>query len=104
MKEKQISRRQFNKLIGAGIVGVSAGPFVLRHGRASSQKRLVVCSWGCVYQKALRKAYYEPFEKETGIRVIDTSAPKFAKVKAQVDSNNIEWDVIEGGDRWYTHL
>jgi putative spermidine/putrescine transport system substrate-binding protein len=101
MKEKRFSRRQFNKLLGAGIVGASVGPFVLRYGRASSNKQLIVCSWGGVYQDALRKAYYKPFEKETGIRVIDTSSPKFAKVKAQVDSNNIEWDVIEGGDRWY---
>jgi putative spermidine/putrescine transport system substrate-binding protein len=33
--------------------------------------------------------------------VIETSAPEVAKVKAQVESNNPEWDVIEAGTRWY---
>jgi putative spermidine/putrescine transport system substrate-binding protein len=100
MREPRISRRRFVTLAGSGL---ATGPFVLRHARASN-KEVVVCSWGGTYQKALRKAYFDPFEKETGIKVIDTSAPEVAKVKAQVDSKNPEWDVIEAGTRWYSVL
>jgi len=100
MKEKKISRRGFLKMVGAGVAGASAGPFILRHAPAA-EKQVVVCSWGGTYQKALRKAFFDPFEKETGIKVVDTSAPLIAKVKAQVDAKNVEWDVIESGTRWY---
>ena len=99
MEKTSVSRRKFLKLVGAGVAGASMGPFFLRH--ASAAKQVVVCSWGGTYQKALRKVFFDPFEKETGIQVIDTSAPLIAKVKAQVDAKNIEWDVIESGTRWY---
>ena len=100
MRDQPISRRRFVTLAGRGLAGAAAGPFVLRHARPAG-KEVVVCSWGGTYQKALRKAYFDPFEKETGIKVIDASAPEVAKVKAQVDSKNPEWDVIEAGTRWY---
>ncbi len=101
MSETRISRRRFVGLAGAGLAGAAAGPVVLRRARAAG-KEVVVCSWGGTYQKALRKAYFDPFEKETGIKVVDTSAPEVAKIKAQVDAKNVEWDVIEGGTRWYS--
>jgi len=100
MDTRRVSRRRFVGVAGGGLVAATAGPFVLRHARAAG-KEVVVCSWGGTYQKALRKAYFDPFEKETGIKVIDASAPEVAKVKAQVDSRNPEWDVIEAGTRWY---
>mgnify|MGYP005839368205 FL=1 len=63
------------------------------------ERKVVVSSWGGDYEKAFRKAMAEPFEKETGIRVIITSYPDFAKMKAMVDSGNIEWDVVDIEDR-----
>jgi putative spermidine/putrescine transport system substrate-binding protein len=104
MNVTRISRRRFVTLAGSGVAGAAAGPFILRHARAASRKEVVVCSWGGTYQKALRKHYFDPFEKETGIKVIDTSAPEVAKIKAQVDSRNVEWDVIDAGTRWYSVL
>jgi len=102
MGKSRFSRRQFLKVTGAGLIGASLMP--LANGWADKKNEIIVCSWGGGYQKALRKAYYDPFEKETGIKVQDTSAPEVAKVKAQVDAKNIEWDVIEGGTRWYNVL
>ena len=101
MVKKRMTRRKFIKKVGIGLAAAGAGPFILRHGRAAGERRVVICSWGGTYQDALRKAFFEPFERETGIKVIDTSAPNVAKVKAQVDAKNVEWDVIEGGTRWY---
>ena len=59
---------------------------------------LVLSSWGGDYEKAVVKAMVQPFEKETGIKIIVTSYPDFAKMKAMVDTGNIEWDVIDVED------
>ncbi len=65
----------------------------------AAQKEIVVCSWGGTYEKAFRKAMVEPFERETGIKVVVTSYADFAKMKAMVDTGNIEWDVVDIEDR-----
>lgn len=54
-----------------------------------------VCSWGGALQDAQRKAYFKPFEELCGIRVIESSGPDLAKVKAMVDTGNVEYDVGE---------
>ena len=65
----------------------------------AAQKEIVVCSWGGTYEKAFRKAMVEPFERETGIKVVVTSYADIAKMKAMVDTGNIEWDVVDIEDR-----
>ena len=57
-------------------------------------KQIVVCNWGGNAGEIEKECFYDSFEKETGIKVIMTSPPDVGKVKAQVDSGNIEWDVI----------
>jgi len=54
-----------------------------------------VCSYGGAFQQAQRKAYFEPFERLSGIKVIEAEGPDVAKVKAMVDTKNVEWDVAE---------
>lgn len=54
-----------------------------------------VSSYGGVFQAAQRQAYFKPFEELSGIKVIDTEGPDIAKVKAMVDTKNIEYDVGE---------
>jgi putative spermidine/putrescine transport system substrate-binding protein len=54
-----------------------------------------VSSYGGVFQAAQRQAYFKPFEELSGIRVIDSEGPDIAKVKAMVDTKNIEYDVGE---------
>jgi putative spermidine/putrescine transport system substrate-binding protein len=54
-----------------------------------------VVSYGGAFQDAQRKAYFEPFEKLSGIKVIDSEGPDTAKVKAMVDTKNVEWDIGE---------
>jgi len=61
---------------------------------AAGKNELVVASWGGIFQKAQREAYFDPFEKATGIKVIDVSPPRAAKIKAMVESNNMEWDIV----------
>src|SRR5260221_6489077 len=54
-----------------------------------------VSSYGCALQEAQRKAYFEPFERLSGIKVIESEGPDVVKVKAMVDTKNVEWDVAE---------
>ncbi len=57
---------------------------------------LTVISFGGAVQKAQKKAYYEPFTKETGIKVIAGEYNgEQAKIKAMVETHNVTWDVVE---------
>ena len=62
---------------------------------AVAQEQIVVTSWGGAYQEAQRKAYFEPFTKATGIKVVEATGPDAAKIKAMVASGNVEWDVVD---------
>ena len=48
-------------------------------------------------QKAMRESFYSEFEKQFGIRVVTTSPVDAGKLKAMVESGNIEWTVTEIG-------
>ena len=61
--------------------------------KGSGEVRVV--SFGGALQEAQRKAYFEPFQRLTGIKIVEGEGPDTAKVKAMVDSGNVEWDVAE---------
>ncbi len=54
-----------------------------------------VCSYGGAFQEAQRKAYFEPFERLSGIKVVESQGPDPVKLKAMVDTKNIEYDIGE---------
>ena len=54
-----------------------------------------VCSYGGAFQDAQRKGYFEPFERLSGIKVIESQGPDPVKVKAMIDTKNVEYDVGE---------
>ncbi|MDR3439835.1 ABC transporter substrate-binding protein [Telmatospirillum sp.] len=57
-------------------------------------------SWGGSYQDAIRKAWLEPFGKSTGVKIVEDTNPEVAKIKAMIDTNTVEWDVVtENGVR-----
>src|SRR6185312_8916327 len=73
---------------------VLAAPAVIVPGRALGAESLVWVAYGGTTQDAQKRAIIEPFEKDTGIKVIGASGPDIAKLKAQVMTGNIEWDVV----------
>jgi putative spermidine/putrescine transport system substrate-binding protein len=90
------SRRRLLTTIGGGAALSIAAPFVLRHGRSLAQtKDLVFVTWGGTYRAAVEKGLIEPFSAETGIKVTVIDTPDLAKVKAQVTTGNVEWDVFD---------
>src|SRR5246127_5939802 len=91
------SRRQVLAL-GAG--ALLAAPAILRP--ACAQGRAVyVNSYGGVWESAWRKAFFEPFTAQTGIAIKTVPGVSFAKLKAQVQTRNFEWDVVNLGDVEY---
>ncbi|MDH2356527.1 ABC transporter substrate-binding protein [Bradyrhizobium sp. SSUT112] len=70
---------------------------------AFASDQLTIVSWGGSYQAALRKAYFEPFTKATGIKLTeDQYSGEIAKVRAMVESKTVSWDVVDaaGGTAW----
>jgi putative spermidine/putrescine transport system substrate-binding protein len=94
----KVSRRSVIKS-ATGLLALAA-PMVLRAQPASRQ--LVVSGWGGTFQDAMRKALFEPFSKETGIRVMEVTygGQGLARVKAQLDAGKVEVDLMDGPPFW----
>lgn len=68
---------------------------------------LTVGSWGGAYQEAQRKAFFEPFTRETGIKIVEASTPDDGKFyewqragSASIDVVNVEtYLVLEAGQK-----
>lgn len=57
---------------------------------------ITVVSWGGAYQDSVRKAFFEPFMKESGGKIVEEEFNgEIAKVRAMVESGNVTWDVVE---------
>ena len=63
---------------------------------AFAQSQLTIVNFGGANANAQKKAYYEPFEKVTGTKVVSVEYNgEQAKVKAMVEAKNITWDLVE---------
>jgi len=69
--------------------------FFLLSTTAFAAREFVFSGWGGAAEKAQIERMAKPFEQATGIRAIFTSYPDFAKVKAMVETKNVEWDVVD---------
>ena len=83
---------QLASLSGAAAVGLPSLAFAQQPAKPAS---IVVNAAGGAVNKALREAFFSEFEKRYGIKVVDTSPTDFGKLRAQVQSGNIEWSVME---------
>src|SRR5262249_31843051 len=93
----RMSRRRALALGAGALLGAAA---VLRAARAPGQT-VYVNSYGGVWESSWRKAFFEPFTAQTGIQIKTVPGVSFAKLKAQVQSRNFEWDVVNLGDVEY---
>ncbi|MCC6471872.1 MAG: ABC transporter substrate-binding protein [Alphaproteobacteria bacterium] len=90
-KKLTISRR---KLLAAGVGVAAAGPYVIVPGRALGAQQIVFVGYGGVNQEWYEKLMVAEFTKDTGVKVIMSSGPDLAKLKAQVMTKNVEWDIM----------
>ena len=78
---------------GRGAVALASALAVV--GSASAET-LVLASWGGPYADAQRAAFIDDFERETGIDVrMDEFSGGLGQVRAQVEVEDIHWDVVD---------
>ena len=63
---------------------------------AQAQNQLTVVNFGGTVGAAEKKAFFEPFEKSTGTKIISVEYNgEQAKVKTMVEARSVTWDVVE---------
>ncbi|WP_431912166.1 ABC transporter substrate-binding protein [Nonomuraea jabiensis] len=67
---------------------------------ALSGLNMTFVSYGGVYQEGQQKAAVDPFAQESGAKILQDGPTDYAKIKAQVDSSNVTWDVIDSDSIW----
>jgi putative spermidine/putrescine transport system substrate-binding protein len=64
--------------------------------KAAAADQITIVSWGGAYQESQRKAYYEPYAKEKGIKVVEEEYDgELGKLKAMKEAGNVTWDVLD---------
>jgi putative spermidine/putrescine transport system substrate-binding protein len=99
MSQPRTTRRQFLATATAAGAASLTFPNVITRARAAGKNEIVFVGFGGSYQEGQTKALFAPFEKETGITVTQTTGVDIAKLRAQVQSKNVEWDLISIPDR-----
>ncbi|CDZ60096.1 extracellular solute-binding protein [Neorhizobium galegae] len=95
------SRRQF--LGGVGAAGLAMGSGIrptFAQAKAGldmlkGQGNIVVCTWGGGYSDTMKRIWFEPFGKSTGINVSTTSIPDMSKLEVMEKVGNVEWDLVD---------
>ena len=76
-------------LTTASVLAISAGT-------AFAEGSITAVSWGGAYTKSQVEAYHKPWTAATGNTVVSEDySGGLAEVKAQVESGNVTWDVID---------
>ena len=87
------SRRRFLGVAAATTAGAAASTVLPR--RAIAAPPLVVTCWGGAYEKGIKEIFADPFTKETGVPVTLVNNADLTKMKVQVESRNVQWDVFD---------
>ncbi len=90
---RDVSRRQF--LVGTSAAAAAVAMPHVSSAFAQSDKAVTVTCWGGTYRDAVEKCWARPFTEETGIPVTLIDNADLAKLKAQIDMNNVQWDVFD---------
>src|SRR3974390_2791983 len=88
-----ITRRKLLRAAGAAATGVALP--ALWTGRAGAAEQITVADVGGAPGQALRTAFYDPFEKATGIRIegVSHESDPVTQFKLVVDTGSKIWDV-----------
>lgn len=87
------SRRKLLRA-GTGLALAAGLPLSLRAQAQAPVRQITVADPGGAYQAAFRKAFYDPFEKQTGIRVISAAreAEPTAQIRSMIATRSYTWD------------
>ncbi|MCP5152712.1 MAG: ABC transporter substrate-binding protein [Ectothiorhodospiraceae bacterium] len=96
LERGEIDRRTFLKALG--LIGMLPAVATLGRDAHAAAGEVVVVNWGGPAVDAYMKAFGEPFEKATGMKVvIDGTGPLGSKIRAMVEAKNVTWDVCDTG-------
>ncbi|MQG93026.1 polyamine ABC transporter substrate-binding protein [Pseudomonas sp. MN1F] len=74
---------------------LSASLLTLACQAAQAADSLNFVSWGGTTQDAQKEAWAVPFSKNTDIKVVQDGPTDYGKLKAMVESGNVQWDVVD---------
>ncbi|WP_440091365.1 ABC transporter substrate-binding protein [Pseudomonas putida] len=74
---------------------LSASLLTLACQVAQAADSLNFVSWGGTTQDAQKEAWAVPFTKATNIKVVQDGPTDYGKLKAMVESGNVQWDVVD---------
>jgi putative spermidine/putrescine transport system substrate-binding protein len=86
----------------AAEVDLGSGPAKAGTVKADALKgqTLTFASYGGIYQDGQMEAAGTPFGEETGATILSDGPMEYAKIQAQVESNNVTWDVVDMDSTW----
>jgi putative spermidine/putrescine transport system substrate-binding protein len=85
--------KSIRKSLYLAVAGATLGVAAATTAQADS---LTVVSWGGAYTNSQVQAYHKPWIKQTGIKInSEDYNGGLAQVKAQVESNNVTWDLVD---------
>src|SRR5436190_15641621 len=96
MASRHLVTRRIALAVGAGSVFT---PYIWPAG--AQPRTLYVNSYGGVWETSWKKAFFDPFTAKTGIQIRTVPGVSFAKLKAQVQTRNYDWDVVNIGEVEY---
>jgi putative spermidine/putrescine transport system substrate-binding protein len=86
-----VTSRRTASLAAATLLLMAVAGWVL----PAEARDLTVVGWGGASQTALRKAYFEPFMKETGTKLVEDSwQGGIGVLRTKVKGGNANWDVV----------
>ncbi len=77
---------------GSGVTDICTAP--PKHDGTT----LTFASFGGVYQEAQREGWLKPYTALTGVQFEESEESSNATIKAQVESKNVSWDVVDVGN------
>lgn len=77
------------------IAVLTAGVLSLSGAAALAAESVNFVSWGGSTQDAQKQAWANPFSKSSGITVVQDGPTDYGKLKAMVESGNVQWDVVD---------
>jgi putative spermidine/putrescine transport system substrate-binding protein len=76
--------------------GLFVAALLAAFAASAAAQQITVVNFGGANANAQKKAYYEPFEKGAGVKVVPVEYNgEQAKIKAMVETKNVTWDVVE---------
>jgi|EP00475_Leptophrys_vorax_P020367 putative spermidine/putrescine transport system substrate-binding protein len=83
------------KLARTSLIALAAATACIAMGRTALADELSIMASGGAWQDAQRKAWFEPFTKETGTKILEQEyLGDLGKVKAMVDTGNVPIDLV----------